>query len=151
MRLDPAQLPPSRDAARSAAEGAAISLGLSRVASTRGSRGSHTCLDQGEPRLSHLVPTRDTLVPVAEFITCGIGFLEYMAYALGTVEENTRCLDSAAQRGGYKSRGGRRGFTPGTDTRHGSTAATKSLRPGEAAASHLAPTRDVARPVAEKK
>ena len=101
------------------------SLGLSRGASTRGSRGSHTCLDQGEPRLSHLVPTRDTFVPVAEFITCDIMFLEYMAYAPGTVEEDTRCLDSAAQRDSYKSREGRRGFTPGTDTRHGSTAANE--------------------------
>jgi len=88
------------------------SLGHSLIASTRESPGSQTWF-RHEPRL----------VPVAEFITCDMGFLGYMTYAHGSVEGDTRCLDSVAQRDGYQSWGGKHGFTPGTKMRHGSTAA----------------------------
>jgi len=117
-------------------------------------------LDQGKPQLSHLsrpggaaalTPGTDTrhVVPLAEFITCDMGFLGYMAYAPGTVEGDRDVSIlwrkvTAIRVGGEDAA---KHQAPIRDTAR--LRLSKSLRPGKDEASHLTPTRDAARPVAE--
>jgi len=109
-------------------------------------------LDQGKPRLSHLsrpggaaalTPGTDTRHARS------IGGIHHLRHGVSGIHGlrtwNRRGRHEMSRFCGAK-RGGRRGFTPGTDTR---LQLSKSLQPGEDEASHLTPTRDAARPVAE--